>query len=182
MNIFNVLFGLMCLFNSTFSISKTGIGEVTFSKKVNEYNKKSYFKIERKYYTDEAGDSTYYVTLYLNKNHFISVEADPNSKKAIAIYTNSPAYYTADSIRVGSTFEQLINKYDGLIFLDGDGGEMSAYLKSENIVFELPDLAFKDGFNYDNKKRKLEKSALLKNVKNRKVTVKFIRVEKYPLF
>lgn len=182
MNIFNVLFGIMCLFNSTFSISKNGIGEITFSKKANEYNKKNFFKIEKRYYADEAGDSTYYVTLYLNKTHLISIETDPVSKKAISMYTNSPAYYTADSIRVGSTFEQLVNKYDGLIFLDGDGGEISTYLKRENIVFEIPELEFKDGFNYDNIKRKLEKAVLLKNVVNKKVTVKFIRVERYPLF
>lgn len=177
-----VLFGILYLVNSSFSISKNGIGNVTFDKKVTVYNKADYYKIEKKYYTDEAGDSTYYVTLYLNKNHLISIETDPVSKKAISMYTNSPAYYTADSIRVGSTFEQLVNKYDGLIFLDGDGGEISTYLKRENIVFQIPTLEFKSGFNYDNAKRKLEKSVILKNVVNKKVKIEFIRVEGYPRF
>jgi hypothetical protein len=181
MSIFNVLFGVLCLFNSSFLISKNGIGDVAFNKKVNEYSKKNYFKIEKKFYTDEAGDSTYYVTLYMTKNYFISIEAGPVSKKAISMTTNSPDYCTADSIRVGSTFEQLVRKYDGLMFLDGEGGELSAYLKKEHVLFQMPDLSFKNGFNFQNTKKKLEKSALLKNVKNMKVAVKYIKVVDYDL-
>lgn len=177
-----VLFGILYLVNSSFSISKNGIGDVTFNKKVNAYNKANYYKIEKRYYADEVGDSTYYVTLFLNKNHFISIETDPKSKTAISMYTNSPAFYTADSIRVGSTFEQLVNKYDGLMFLDGDGGEISTYLKRENIVFEVPALEFKSEFDYDNIKRKLDKSVILKNVVNKKAKIEFIRVEGYPRF
>ena len=181
MNIAKILIGILYLLNSNSSISKNGIGDVTFNRKLSDYNKKSYFKIEKKYMTDEAGDSTFYITLFLNKKHFISIEADPNDKEVTGVVTNSPDYYTADSIRVGSTFEQLVNKYDGLVFFDGEGGEIEAYLKRENIIFQMPNLSFKDGFDYENRKRKLEKSTLLKYVKNRKVTIDYIKVVKYDI-
>lgn len=178
MNIAKILIGILYLLNFNTSISKSGIGEVTFNKKVSDYNKKNYYKVEKKYMTDEVGDSTFYVTLFLNKKHYISIEADPNDKEVTGIVTNSSDFYTADSIRVGSTFEQLVNKYDGLIFLDGEGGEIETYLKKENIIFQMPNLRFKDGFNYENRKRKLEKATLLKYVKNRKVTIDYIKVVK----
>ena len=181
MNIAKILIGILFLLNSNTLISRSGIGEVTFNKKVSDYNKKNYYKIEKKYMTDEVGDSTFYITLFLNKKHFISIEADPNNKEVTGVVTNSPDYYTADSISVGSTFEQLVNKYDGLIFMDGEGGELEAYLKKENIIFQMPNLSFKDGFDYENRKRKLEKSTLLKNVKNKKVTISYIKVVKYAI-
>jgi hypothetical protein len=181
MTIAKILIGLLCvcILNSGLLISKNGIGDVTFNRKLSDYNKKNYYKVDKRYMTDEVGDSTYYVTLFLNKNHYISIEADADNKEVYGIETNVPDFYTADSIRVGSTFEQLINKYDGLVFLDGEGGEIVPYLKRENLLFYMSDLSFRSGFNYEDRKRKLEKSALLKYVKNKKVTVKSIKVVKY---
>ncbi|RFS21186.1 hypothetical protein DVR12_17790 [Chitinophaga silvatica] len=161
-------------------ISKQGVGRIDFKTRLDKVTKAGYLKTKRQDFADEAGEFSLGLILYNSIDRFVSLQADPATKEVYEILTNDPDYHTQDNIKVGMGFLELISKRNDLELVDGEGGEIVAYLRNDNLKIYFDNLKFKNEFDYENK-HILTKEKIQKNLVTKRSVVTFISVVKYAL-
>jgi hypothetical protein len=161
-------------------ISKDGIGPIKFTTKFNRINSSKYLKLEKGESTDESEEPYQWMRVALDTNKVIFILAEINNS-IYEIATMSSYFKTQQGISVGDTFEKLVSVYPEIeiIYADDGGDGVLCYWRKGNITFQLPQLDFKEQFDYSNTELTKQPGMLLTNVIDKTVKINSIDVRSY---